>query len=142
LQEWLSESDRSKARLQEVGWDVMASGRQRELNAQLISRLSTAHSAVIDGFRHPIDFECMSHAFGSSFALIFVQANRSLRLQRTLSRFDSGTRFDESEQQPVESFIDHLLPLSSATVVNEGSLGYLCAQLDSVIERLFAKAAA
>lgn len=142
LRSWQGESAVSKQRLQEVGWDLMKSGRQGELNQQLLARLKTYRSTVIDGLRHPVDFECLSQALGDTFALLFIQTDRSLRMLRTQSRFDSVLEFEASEEQCVESFIPQLLPRSSAVIVNDGSLNQFHAELDAVVGRLFSEAAA
>lgn len=142
LQDWLGVQSDSKTRLQQVGWQIMTSGRQSELNAQLISQLKPGRSTVIDGLRHAVDFECLSWTLGSAFALIFIETEKTLRLQRTLARFGSKDRFHESEQEPVESFIEDLLPCSSAVIVNNSSLDHLHSELDLTIKRLFAKVAA
>jgi dephospho-CoA kinase len=126
--------------MQEVGWAVMSSGRQAELNAQLVLRVNRMRNTVIDGLRHPVDFDYLSQFFGRAFRLIFVRADRSVRLQRSLSGLGSVAAFEKSEQQPVESFIDELLPFSFAAVSNNGPLEHLHSELRDVLERLFAEA--
>ena len=48
LQDWLSAGDADRARLQILGWDVMAGGLQAELNTRLIAGIDRSRSAAID----------------------------------------------------------------------------------------------
>src|ERR1041385_3256966 len=57
LQQWQTDTNDARTRLQQLGWDVMARGSQFELNARLISGLDRSRNAAVDGLRHPIDFE-------------------------------------------------------------------------------------
>ena len=64
LQDWLSAGNADRDRLQILGWDVMAGGRQAELNARLIAGIDRSRSAAIDGVRHRLDFDSLSSRLG------------------------------------------------------------------------------
>ena len=132
LQNWLSPSDGAdRDQLRALGWEVMASGRQRELNAHLIAALDRSRSAVIDGIRHPTDLESLSSAFGSSFRLIFLEARSEIRFARLRSRFSSKEAFDAAESAPAEGHIDDLKSSASTTITSEGPVTDLYRDLDA-----------
>src|SRR5258708_7717770 len=91
LGEWLASESPDREDLQQFGWEVMAGGRQVELNARLIAALDRSRSAVIDGLRHPIDFHCLQYALGTSFRLVFLDAAAETRFKRkpNLSTYDA-----------------------------------------------------
>jgi len=109
LRDWLASEAPEREGLQEFGWEVMAGGRQVELNARLIAGLNRSQSAAIDGLRHHIDFHSLSYAFGASFRLVFLEA---------------------ADSHPVEAQIDSLKPLAAATIPTEESLESLYRRLD------------
>jgi dephospho-CoA kinase len=82
LHEWLGEGVSDQNQLQKLGWDVMAGGRQRELNSRLIAGLDRSRNAAIDGLRHRIDFESLSSTFQASFTMIFLEARAAVRFER------------------------------------------------------------
>jgi dephospho-CoA kinase len=108
----------------------MSGGRQPELNARLIRDLDRSRSAAIDGLRHPVDFEILSNAFGSSFRLIFLDAREEVRFGRLRSRFSTADLFHAGDSAPVEAHIDGLQALASISITNEGSLESLYRNLD------------
>jgi dephospho-CoA kinase len=118
--------------LQRFGWEVMAGGRQVELNARLIGGLDRSRSAVIDGLRHPIDFQCLLYAFGASFRLVFLDVAADIRFKRK-PRFSTYEAFLAADSQPVEAHIDTFRPLAAATILNEGSLEGLYQRLDGLV---------
>lgn len=130
LQEWRATSGEDRVQLQRLGWDVMASGRQAELNARLIAVLDKSRSAAIDGLRHPIDFDSLSSSFGAAFGLVFLEAGEEQRFARLGPRFATFASFRAADSQPVEAQIDSLRPLAMLTISNERSLEYLYHQLD------------
>jgi len=105
-------------------------GRQSELNARLIAELNPSRSAVIDGLRHPIDFDSLSESFGPSFRMVFLEAPREVRFERLRTRFFVVESFDAAEAQPVEAHIDSLRSRASTIISNEQSLAVLYEQLD------------
>ena len=56
LQEWLSPCPADRDRLRVFGWEVMAGGRQVELNARLIGKLDHSRGAAIDWTAAPRRF--------------------------------------------------------------------------------------
>jgi len=133
LEEWLSPSKRDRDRLQELGWDIMAGGRQVELNSRLIAGLDRSRNTAIDGLRHPSDFDSLSSAFGVSFDMIFLEARAECRFERMRARFPTRAAFEAAESQPVEAYIDSLKPLASVTISNDDSLVRLYQRLDEWI---------
>ena len=131
LREWLAPDTVTRERLQEFGWEIMAGGRQAELNRRLIAGLDRSRSAVIDGLRHSIDFGSLSEAFGDSFHLIFLEAGRDFRFERLRSRLSTRESFQAAESQPVEEHIDSLKAPASTIISNEQSLEALYKQLDA-----------
>src|SRR5258708_35277632 len=74
LAEWMAANPESKAQLQSVGWEVMAGGMQTELNRRLIAQVLPGSDAAIDGLRHTVDQESLSHAFSPSFRLLYIES--------------------------------------------------------------------
>ncbi len=135
LQDWLGAAACDKAGLQRLGWEIMGGGLQVELNTRLLARLDRSHSGAIDGLRHPIDFESLSTALGCSFYLIFLETPSLSRFQRLQSRFTDLRKFEMADSHPVESHIDSLRAVSSATISNDGSLENLYRKLDVLTEQ-------
>lgn len=133
LEEWRSPGVADRARLQELGWEVMDGGLQAELNSRLIARIDPSRSAAIDGLRHPIDFASLSSAFGASFRMIFVEARPETRYERLRSRFLTYAAFQTAESQPVEAHIDGLRSLASVTISSDDSMENLYQHLDGWI---------
>jgi len=133
LRSWLGPQATTSDRIQEVGWQVMAGGKQPELNARLIAELDRSKSATIDGLRHPIDHHSLSGAFGPSFHTIFLEAAPEIRFDRKRSRFATFADFRAADCQPVEAQIGNLMPLAAATIANEASLESLYKSLDTCI---------
>jgi hypothetical protein len=109
----------------------MAGGQQAELNARLIAGIDRSRSAAIDGVRHPIDFDSLSSSLGTSFSMIFLEANPEPRFERVRNRFESFAEFLTADSHPVESHIDSLKPLARLTISTEHSLESLYNQLDA-----------
>lgn len=112
LAEWLETDPNDKRRLQSVGGDIMARGGQEELNRRMIAKADPDRDVVVDGLRHPIDFESLRDEFADRFFLIFVDAPPEVRFQRLSGRFSSYEEFQRSDSKPVESHIDSLRPLA------------------------------
>jgi hypothetical protein len=118
LAEWFAEDATAKAKLQQLGWDVMSGDGQHELNRRLISKIDRNRECAVDGLRHPLDFQSLSAEFGTRFALLFVDTpiriyNKTaelkrqwLRLRRNRERFNNGLQHfnltdDQREFAPV-----------------------------------------
>lgn len=136
LADWHSTHPESKTQLQEIGWQVMSSAGQRELNSRLIARITQAANYVVDGLRHPIDFESLKTHFESNFYLVFVDTPTEIRFQRLRGRYATFADFQKADSHDVESNIDFLKPLAS--VVLPGSLPYegLLIQTDDFVTTL------
>lgn len=133
LQGWLSADGCDRDRLQKLGWDVMAGGRQGELNRRLIAGIDSSRSAAIDGLRHPIDFESLSSAFGASFRLVFLEAPLERRFKRLQPHATTFAEFQAVDSHPVEAHIDALKPLASLTIATDDSPDTIYEQLDTWI---------
>lgn len=120
LAEWYGTDPSAKARLQQVGWEVMSNDHQRELNSKLIARVDRNRDCVIDGLRHPIDFESLKSAFSSRFRLFFVDTPAEIRSERLRERYATREQFVEADSHAVESNIGRLVPL--ANLVLNGQL--------------------
>src|ERR1039458_6919925 len=92
LANWFKADPAAKSRLQEVGWGVMSSDRQGELNRRLIAGIDRRRNCVLDGLRHPIDYESLKNEFASQFILIYVDTPSEIRFERLRARFQG---FDE-----------------------------------------------
>jgi hypothetical protein len=133
LGDWFALEGQAREGLQRFGWDVMSGGRQVELNTRLIAELDRSRSAAIDGLRHPVDFHCLSYAFGASFRLVFLEAATETRFRRK-PRFSTYNAFLAADSQPVESYIDGLKLSAAAIIPNEESLASLYRRLDGLLE--------
>jgi dephospho-CoA kinase len=136
LREWLGDDGSDRARLQQLGWDVMVGGRQRQLNGRLIAGLDRSQSAAIDGLRHPTDFECLASAYGPCFWLVYLESGQERRFERLRSRFSDYTAFQEADSRPVEAHIEDLKLLASATIENDGALEDMYQGVDEWIARI------
>lgn len=113
LADWFKTDPANKARLQEVGADVMSGVQQRELNRRLISQIGPRQDVVVDGLRHPLDYESLREEFGDEFCLIFIDTPEDIRFQRLSHRFQSRRQFRQADHRLVESHIDDLRSLAS-----------------------------
>ena len=86
LSEWLAKDPESKSRLQEIGWEVMAGGKQAELNHRLIAQIAPSVDVAVDGLRHPVDYERLRNSFLSSFHLLYIDSPRGERWERLRGR--------------------------------------------------------
>ncbi len=114
----------------------MGGGMQLELNARLISRIDRCRSTVVDGLRHPLDFESLSSGFSPRFFLIFIDSAEISRFARLRTRFENLSNLRDADAQQVEAYIDKLEPVSSLTLHNDGSLQDLYDKLDRWLETL------
>jgi dephospho-CoA kinase len=136
LSEWKAQRPESRARLQLVGWEVMAGGMQQELNDRLIARITTQSDWVVDGLRHTLDFENLSEVFSSRFKLLCVTSAESTRWDRLKSRYPTADSFHDADAHPVEQHIDDLCARASAHLNNDGSLEELFGMVDAVIGKI------
>jgi len=134
----MAKDPNSKARLQAVGWEVMAGGMQEELNRRLIARIEPDADYAIDGLRHPTDYESLRNAFVSTFLLIYIDCPLELRWQRLCNgpHYRGRGEFVSADSHPVEQHIDDLRPKAYAVIANTGSLQDLNSALDGLVQRI------
>src|SRR5215831_11276808 len=135
LAEWRASDRENKAGLQEVGWEIMGGGLQKELNNRLIARIEKGVSAVVDGLRHPIDYASLQDCFLPSFHFFYIDSPPTLRWLRLRNRGRYSTReaFEAADSHPVEQQIEALRSKSATPLQNKGSLDELYASLDAQI---------
>lgn len=138
LSDWLAKDPESKARLQEIGWEVMSGGRQIELNRRLIAQTLPEASVAVDGLRHPIDYESLKKHFASSFRLLYIDSLRTERWARLKAqcRYSSLELFEAADLHPVEQSIELLKPRAAVVLQNSGTLQDLYTGLDEVIRKI------
>lgn len=119
LADWFDADPNEKTRLQEVGWHVMSGERQRELNRRLIAKIDRNRDCVVDGLRHPIDYECLKHEFDSNFYLLFIDTPQNVRFERLRQRFEDPDQFLTADSHQVESHIGSLETMASAVISGE-----------------------
>jgi dephospho-CoA kinase len=136
LAEISSEPAPDRETLREFGWDIMSRGLQSSLNQKLFSKMKNGISYVIDGLRHPIDFEALSTR--PPFYLLYLDASPQIRWQRLSSRDISKTweEFLAVEKHPVESYLPILKEKAYKTLRNEGPITEFHADLDTVFRGL------
>lgn len=138
LAEWMAQDQEKKARLQEVGWEVMAGGLQEELNSRLIAQVGRDVNVAVDGLRHPIDYQSLDRNCAAEFCLVYIEAPVELRWERLMgrSRFHTRAEFQAADSHPVEQQIDALKPRAFAVVNNDGSLHELYAVMDRIVAQI------
>jgi dephospho-CoA kinase len=141
LSEWLANDPEGKSHLQEIGWEVMAGGKQAELNRRLIAQIIPGVDVAVDGLRHPVYYESLRNSFLSSFHLLYIDSpaeDRWERLKRR-GRYANLGSFKAADSHPVEQQIDLLRTNAEKVIRNEGSLQDLCTTLDEMVVNLRAE---
>lgn len=134
LAEWFEHDPDDKSRLQDAGTGVMFGlDGQAELNRRLIARVEPRRDVVVDGLRHPIDYESLQAEFGSRFSLVFVDAPEDVRFRRLVDRFHTHEEFLKADSRPVESHIDSLRSLASVILPGDLSPERTMVALDGLI---------
>jgi dephospho-CoA kinase len=136
LSDWRAGDPERKSHLQAVGWEVMAGGMQAELNARLISQLPMQGDCVVDGLRHPLDYDSLNDAFALRFYMVYVSSSPELRWRRLQSRYPDLDAFCRADSHPVEQQIDSLRDKAFAVLDNSSSLKNLYAEVDAVLEKI------
>ena len=116
LAAWFDADPNAKQRLQEIGWNIMSSEGQYELNRRLIAGIEPDRDCVVDGLRHPIDFDSLHDRFASRFYLIYVDTPLNIRFERLHKRYTSLKAFEAADNHPVESKIGLLVPMASTVI--------------------------
>ena len=142
LSDWLGEDPDGKDHLQEVGWEVMAAGKQSELNRRLIAQITPDTNVAVDGLRHPLDCETLSNSFSDSFHLLYIDSPAEDRWERLRinGRYSNYGLFQGAETHPVEQQIDLLRPIATFVIHNGGSLQHLYAAVDEALDKFGKKA--
>jgi dephospho-CoA kinase len=135
LADWRANNAGSQACLQDIGWEVMSTGVQNELNRRLIVQVGSEGDVVIDGLRHPIDFESLKSAFGPSFRLLYLDSPQEARWdrKRVKEKYGSLEAFRRADSHPVEQQIESLRTRAALVIRNEGSLEDFHAALDETV---------
>jgi dephospho-CoA kinase len=136
LSDWRAKDTESKARLQIVGWEVMAGGMQAELNTRLISQIPARSDCAVDGLRHSLDFESLDISFSPHFFLVYVNSPPEMRWRRLQRRYPALDDFRRADSHPVEQQIDFLRDKAFAALDNEGSIKSLYSKVDDVLDRI------
>ncbi len=136
LADWLAQDPESKTHLQSVGWQVMAGGMQTELNSRLLARIPSQGNIVVDGLRHPVDYETLRDRFAPHFYLLFVESTLETRWKRLQNRFATLQDFSRAESHDVEQNIPELQEKSFAVLQNERSLQDLQCEVDAVLDKI------
>ena len=139
LADWYQEDPEAKMRLQTVGWEVMSGPGQRDLNRRLISGIDDARDCAVDGLRHPIDFESLRNAFAKSFFLVYIDTPREIRFERLRDRYPTYDEFLAADSHPVESHIEELVPLASATLSGAEPIGQVDPKIDQLVREFGAR---
>ena len=136
LSEWLAKDSENKSDLQEIGWKVMASGLQAELNRRLIAQIMPHADVAVDGLRHPIDSESLKNSFASSFHLLYIDSPQKDRWERlkVQGKYPSLGSFEAVDSHPVEQRIELLRANADLVLQNESSLQDLYLALDKAIQ--------
>ena len=138
LADWFNEDPDRKPQLQVVGWEVMSSGLQAELNRRLISRISSHGDWCVDGLRDPLDYESLKNNFTSAFHLIYIecpQQERFSRLQKKC-RVRTFEEFCAADTHPVEQRIQLLRQFAEICVTNRGPIKKLQVKLTEFMTSL------
>jgi len=133
LADWFKADPAAKSYLQEVGWGVMSSDRQRELNRRLIALVDRKNDRAVDGLRHPIDYDSLKNEFAFQFALIYIDTPPEIRFGRLRDRYQTYDEFLAADSHPVESNIDSLVPLASVVLSGVPPVEKLGVEIDKFV---------
>ncbi len=136
LSEWLAKDSKSKVRLQEIGWEVMAKGMQAELNRRLVAQVMPDANVAVDGLRHPLDCETLKNSFEPSFRLLFIDSPQKARWSRkkVKEKYRTLTAFEAADSHPVEQHIESLRTNADSVLRNEGLLSEFYTGLDEAVQ--------
>jgi dephospho-CoA kinase len=134
----LAHGAKGKEALQQLGWDVMSHGRQRELNARLIRKIRDRGDYVVDGLRHPIDFQSLKKKFDDKFLLVYITSSINRRFARVKHRRHLTTlaNFRKVDRHPVECHIVSLKSKAFAVVRNASTKATLRRSLDRLVGKV------
>jgi dephospho-CoA kinase len=136
LSDWRAKDSESKAHLQAVGWEVMAGGKQVELNHRLIAHIQSQPRCAIDGLRHLLDQECLTKTFSPDFYLLYINSPEDTRWRRLQTRYPSLETFRAADSHRVEENIESLREHSYAVLENAASVEALYTKVDDILEKI------
>ena|SRR5438270_4472115 len=138
LADWFREDPERKAELQVVGWEVMSGGSQAELNRRLLSKILAGANWVVEGLRHPLDYETLKNAFASRFHLVYIDSSQQERWQRLQkrSRFRTFDEFCAADQHPVEQLIPQLKQYAELCIASSEPLQQLYEPLSQFVIKI------
>ncbi len=138
LAEWLATDPSAKNALQGIGWEVMAGGKQAELNARLLQRIGQDGDYAVDGLRHLLDHNTLSNAFTGHYHLMYIDSPPETRWRRVGARREFATlaEFQAADSHPVEQQIPGLRSEAVAVLNNNGSLEGLYSTVEEVLQRI------
>lgn len=136
LAEMSAETAPNRRRLRQSGWDIMSHGLQSSLNQKLLSKMECDIDYVIDGLRHPLDYESLHDR--PPFILLYIDASPKIRWRRLKSRDGLRTweHFSRANTHPVESHLSILKEKAYKILHNEGSIPELHAELDATFREI------
>jgi dephospho-CoA kinase len=135
LADWFKEDPERKSELQAVGWEVMSGGSQAELNRRLLSKILAGADWVVEGLRHPLDYETLKNAFTSRFHLVYIDSSQMERWQRLhkRGRFQTIEEFSIADQHPVEQLIPELKQFAEVCIASSEPLQQLYEPLNRFV---------
>lgn len=128
----------NKEELQEIGHQIASDdAKQRELSEYIISHMSSDKSYVIDGLRHPQDYEMLREKLGGNFILIYIDSSFNNRFKRYSELHDGidRDRFQKMDEHPSEEDIPLLRNEADYVIKNNGGYETLRKHLDEIIEQ-------
>jgi dephospho-CoA kinase len=138
LAEWLAADPAATNQLQGIGWEVMAGGKQAELNARLLKKIGRDGDYAVDGLRHLLDHNTLSNTFTGHYHLLYIDSPPETRWRRVQERrgLASFAEFQAADSHPVEQQIPSLRAEAAVVLQNQGSLGELHTAVEQVLQRI------
>lgn len=127
--------DFSRTTRQTLGMEINATGRQRELSARTLARVSGASKIVVDGLRFPDDHAFLFELAGHRYMHVHMIASEEIRRVRYDAR-DEKEEFDVASVAPVERRVSELRRLAHLECVNESRLGYAVSQVLTAVDEM------
>ncbi|HXE92016.1 MAG TPA: AAA family ATPase [Terriglobales bacterium] len=138
LAEWLAADPTAKNQLQGIGWEVMAGGKQAELNARLVQKIGQEGSYAVDGLRHSLDHTTLRDGFAEHYHLLYIDSPPETRWRRLQARrgFATFADFQAADSHPVEQQIPLLRPSADFVLQNQGPLDELYSTIEGVLQQI------
>lgn len=137
IQEIYDINDDEKEKLQQIGSQIAADEvRQRELSQYMIGKMNPGVSCVVDGLRHPEDYEELKKHFGDDFIFLYINcsyANRYKRYNKLHFNEIPPAKFKEINNHISEIDITKLLPRADFQINNNKGFTDLREQIDDIV---------